>query len=139
MLVAETHGTAARAARPHPESAQTPSVRSISVASASQTESVSVWLGASTITRTSGSVPDGRTSTRPRPERSAFAAVDGRPDAAIVDRGTQRLTALGANVDETLRQLAHPAPRRQVAVTERLERQQRAGDPVARRERSPGR
>ena len=56
---------------------------STSAARRSQTASVSSAVGASTITRTSGSVPLGRTSTRPRPDSSACAAATAAAREAI--------------------------------------------------------
>ena len=49
---------------------------------ASQTASASSAVGASTITRTSCSVPDGRTSTRPRPSSAGALGVGGRAAAS---------------------------------------------------------
>ena len=47
-----------------------PSSRSTTPTTRAQTASQRSWVGASTITRTTGSVPDGRTSTRPSPASS---------------------------------------------------------------------
>ena len=84
-------------------------------------------VGASTITRTSGSVPLGRISTRPRPASASSSAR--RPASTLRrpraprGRGPRTLTR---------RWGASPSRRaRQIASAERLERQQRAGDAVA--------
>ena len=94
------------------------------------TASASSAVGASTITRTSGSVPLGRTSTRPRPLERRGLGLDvaaRSPSTAPVERG-----AVGeADVDEPLRQLLHRVAVGEVAALERLERQQRGGDAVA--------
>ena len=86
-------------------------------------------VGASTITRTSGSVPLGRTSTRPRPS-SAAASRSIASRAAAVAAASAR--AVGhADVDEPLRQLLHRVALGEVGARERLERQQRRRDAVA--------
>ena len=94
----------------------------------SQTLCASSSLGASTITRTSGSVPLGRTSTRPRPSSSSLGGVDRRVD---VLGALQRAAVAHAHVDEPLRQLGHRVALAQIAAGERLHRQQCAGDAVA--------
>ena len=94
-----------------------------------------VLVGASTITRTSCSVPLGRTSTRPRPSSAARLALDrlgeGRRCAIAASRSATR------TLTSRCGQLLHRAAVGEVAAAERLERQQRGGDAVARAARSP--
>ena len=83
-------------------------------ASRPQTASASSAVGASTITRTSGSVPLGRTSTRPRPLSAADSAST---SPAIASTAPVERRAVGeADVDEPLRELLHRVPAGQVAA-----------------------
>ncbi len=54
-------------------------------ASEAATESASSWVAASTMTRTSGSVPEGRSRTRPVSPRRASAAATAAATASFVD------------------------------------------------------
>ena len=105
-----------------------PSCACTSATRRAQTASASSAVGASTITRTSGSVPLGRSSTRPRPS----SAADSRSTAAWTSVGLlERAAVAHAHVDERLRQLLHRVAVGQVGAAERLEREQRGGDAVA--------
>ena len=94
---------------------------------APQTASASSAVGPSTITRTSGSVPLGRTSTRPRP--SSGARPRARPPAwrrraARARSRTRTLTSRCGSFSIAWRSARSRA-------LERLEREQRRGDAVA--------
>ena len=92
------------------------------------TASASSSVGASTMTRTSCSVPLGRTRTRPRPSSASLS----RSVGVLQRLGRHRRVAVGhADVDEPLRQLLHRRAVGEVAALQRLERQERRGDPVA--------
>ncbi len=83
------------------------------------------------MTRMSGSVPEARTRTRPRPDERRLLALNGIPERGRLHRGGQRLTVGGTDVDQALRQLLHRPAVAQVAALQRLQREQRAGDAVA--------
>ena len=94
----------------------------------SQTASASSALGASTITRTSGSVPEGRSSTRPRPSSAAAS----RSTASQTAAAPAIALAVGdLDVDQRLRQLLHRHRLGEVAPGELAHRHQRRGDAVA--------
>ena len=81
QLLEEEHGRS----RGHERVAQAASTAAASSAAMDSARSVVV---ASTMTRTTGSVPDGRTSTRPSSPRSASASRHGRPErVGRVERG----------------------------------------------------
>ena len=73
--------------------------------------------GASTITRTSGSVPEARTSTRPRP---SSASCSRSTASQTVVGGLDRIAVAHAHVHQPLRQLLHRVARGQVPPCERL-------------------
>ncbi len=84
--------------------------------------------------------PDQRLGARRAHEHAAAAAeriVAPRSIASLtagcVHRARQRRAVRGADVDEPLGELLHRVAVVEVAAAERLERQQRARDPVARR------
>ena len=104
------------------------SSRSTISTSRSQTASHSASSGASTITRTSGSVPEGRTSTRPRPSSFAFSSSTAAQTSApsIAPR-----SAVGCSRDAGAG--ARRARRPPAGVAERPQSEKGGGDAVARR------
>ena len=73
----------------------------------------------------------GRTSTRPRPSSAALSRPTSASTASTACVSAARSSS--ADVDERLRELLHRVALVQVAALERLHRQQRGGDAVARR------
>ena len=96
--------------------------------SRSQTASASSALGASTITRTSGSVPEGRRSTRPRPSSASSsrstASQTGFAPAIASRSATSTLTRVCGS-------FSHRRDLGEVAAAELAHRRQRRGDAVA--------
>ena len=96
--------------------------------SRSQTASASAASGASTITRTSGSVPEGRRSTRPRPSSAAFSSSTASQTAV----GAGEALAVGdLDVDQALGQLLHRRGVGERRAAQLAHGQERGGDPVA--------
>ncbi len=90
--------------------------------------SASSAVGASTITRTSGSVPEGRSSTRPRPSGASFSRSTASQTAAASLTASRSATSTLTRTCGSFR-IGTASSRRGIA--ELPHRHQRRGDPVA--------
>ena len=106
-----------------------PSSRSTAATSRAVTSSHSRSSGASTITRTTGSVPDGRMSTRPRPSSAASSCSAASQTPCAPSSASRSATRTFTSRCGSFRIASRSARSR---AAERLHREQRGGDAVAR-------